>query len=148
MRYELIPPENLHAVWPEIKPGIERVKEVSSVPWVPEDIFAHIRFKFAALTYAYSDSGKRRGFFVTEVKRIPHSGEVNFHIWVLYADPVDGSDHFADTRGLMNETLDYLDTLARNANATVMSFDGRWGWTRFLGSAFTPTSVRMERKVP
>ncbi len=146
MRYEIITADGLHAVWPTVKVGIGRVKEMSEVPWIAEDVYAHLRAKWAVLHMVYDST--YRGFFVLETKRIPHSGEMSLHVWLCYADPIPGKDHFADVRGLINDALEHLDACAREVKATTMTFDGRYGWTRFLGEAFKPTTVHMERKVP
>ena len=146
MKFELIPVEALHKHWPVIKIGCERVREFGGVPWIPEDIYAHLRFKMAAAYFGTDDDGKYRGFFVTETKRIPHSGEMSLHVWVLHAEAVKG-DHFADVKCFMDETIDFLDECARHAKATLITQDGRHGWSRFLGDTFKPTLVRFERVV-
>ena len=146
MKFDLIPVEDLHAHWSYVRSGLERIIEQSPAVWIPEDIYAHLRFKAAVLYLASDDDGKRRGFVVTEVKRLPHSGEMTLHIWALYAEPVRG-DHFADVKQFLNEGLEFFDACARHVKATKITQDGRWGWTRFLGEAFTPVLVRYERRV-
>lgn len=145
MRFDLIPPDSLHAAWPRVKAGLLRVLEVSPERWLPEDVFTHLRLNRAQL-YAGWDGERYAGFFVTENKKDIFTNEPYLSVWCLYGEPTQG-EHFADARQFVSETMAFIDGLARNVGAKWIAMDGRSGWARYLKDWFEPVKVRYERKV-
>lgn len=146
MKFDLIAPDNLHAVWDRVRDGLDRVRDVSPERWLPEDIFTHLRIGRAQLYAGFSDIAYL-GFFIIESKRDPFTNEAYLNVWVLYAEPTTG-DHFAGVEPFVRETMEFIDGLARKAGAQWIAMEGRMGWQRFLKEWFTPVKVKMERKVP
>ena len=145
MRFELIMPEALHSVWPYVKVGLERVREVTPERWLAEDIFAHIRIGRAQLYLGY-DGTQCRGFFITENKRELFSNVPYLNVWVLWAEPTIG-EHCAQVDGFIAETIAFIDACAKKVGAQWISWEGRWGWAKYLKDYFKPIKVRYEREV-
>ena len=145
MRFDLIPPDNLHSVWPYVKRGLERVREVSGERWLPEDVYTHIRLARAQLFLGY-DGDHCRGFFITQNLKDAYTNEPYLNVWVLWAEPTTG-DNFAGVGAFVGETMDYLDAYARSTKAQTIRMYGRRGWERYLKDYFLPVKVEFERKV-
>jgi hypothetical protein len=145
----LILPDNLHAHWAAVRRGLERVLEVGkgAVHWLPEDIYANLRLNRAQLFEGF-DGDQYRGFFITETKREPYSNSTYLNVWVIYAPPEDGKDHFAGIAQFMPETIAFLDGLCQKVGAKWIELDGRRGWERFMKDYFEPVKVSFERKMP
>lgn len=145
MRFDLIPPDSLHSVWPYVKRGLERVREAVAERWLPEDIFTHIKIGRAQLFLGY-DGDHCRGFFVTQTLKDNFTNETYLLVWILWAEPTTG-DHFAGVGAFVGETMNYIDALARANKATSIRMHGRRGWERYLKDYFMPVKVEFERKV-
>lgn len=145
MRFDLIPPDALHSVWPYVKRGLERVREVSPERWLPEDLYAHLRIGRAHLYTGWHEE-RYLGFFITENKRDPFTNDAFVNVWVLFAEPQQG-EHFADVGQFIKDTIAFIDTIALNAGAKWIAMDGRTGWQRMLKGYFEPVKVKYERMV-
>jgi hypothetical protein len=145
MRYEMIAPENLRACWTRVKLGLERILAVSTETWLPEDVYVHLRMKLAQLYLAYNGD-EYRGFIVTESKRDNFTNEPYLNVWLLYGEPRTG-DHFAEVGMFVDETIGFIDELARGAGITLIRMSGREGWKRFLRGNFKPIRVCYERQL-
>jgi hypothetical protein len=141
----MIAPENIRDCWTRVKAGLERVLEVSSETWIPEDIYVHLRMKLATLYLAF-DGDVYRGFFVTEVKRDPFTNEPYINIWILHGEPTKG-EHFADVGAFVEETLGFIDGLASGNGYRLIRMSGREGWKRYLRGHFKPTRICYERQL-
>ena len=144
MRYELVQPANLHSAWPDVLLGIDRIHEKSSERWLAEDVYCHIRTGAAQLFRCY-DGDVYRGFILTETKRESFTNEATLHVWLIYGEPQYGN--FADAAPFVTESVNFLDSVARANKATLMTFDGRFGWREMLKGWFKPVKVRYERRV-
>ena len=143
MKYEPIDPAILHAYWPKVRPGLERIKEKGCVHWIPEDVYAHLRFKLATL---YIASGERDGFFVLERNNCSFSGGLVVNVWALYAEPRVG-EHFADVSEFVGNAVSFIDGVAKGLGAKRVTCDGRGGWEKVLKDYFRPTLVHYERSL-
>jgi len=145
VRFDHVTPVNLHAHWPFIKTGLERLREVSPERWLPEDVFTHLRIGKAQVFLGYDDD-HCRGFFITEAKNDSFTNEPFMNVWTLYATPQNG-EHFADVARFVGETMDFVDSLAMKLGAKWIAMDGRRGWERYLKDYFQPVKVKFEREV-
>ena len=93
------------------------------------------------------DGERYAGFIVTEARRDTYSNEPYLNVWVLYAEPQDGKEHFAGVDPFIAETFAYLDELARTSGALWISASGREGWTKLLADYLRPVMVCYERKL-
>jgi hypothetical protein len=146
MRYEMIAPENLRACWTRVKAGLERVLQVGSETWIPEDIYTYLRTKMAFLYLAW-DGDEYRGFMVIESKRDVFTNQPFLHVWVLFGEPRSGLDHFAAVEQFVGETVEFIDGLAQAAGTSTVRMSGREGWKRFLRGKFKPVRVCYERQL-
>jgi hypothetical protein len=148
MTFDLIAPEQIRAVWPRVKAGLERVLQVCTETWIAEDIFAHLRTKLANL-YVCHEGNTYLGFFIIEAnKRDPFTNELFMNVWIVYAEPQNGGEHFADVARLVEDSIGFLDGLAQKAGIKVIRMSGRRGWERFLSGVFQPIRVCYERTLP
>jgi hypothetical protein len=141
----MVAPANLHAHWPFIKAGLERTREVCAERWLPEDVFTHLRIG-KAQCYLGFDGLHCRGFFVVEGQVEQFTNEPFLAVWILYAVPTNG-EHFAAVGPFMDETMAFIDGLAKQGGAKWIAMEGRKGWERYLGDLFRPTKTKFERMV-
>lgn len=147
MKFDLIPPELLQACWPQVRAGLERIKDVGkAVRWIPEDVFTHIKLGRAQLRLGY-DGERYAGFLVTEMRRDVFTNEPYLNVWCLYAEPQEGKEHFAGIDPFIAETFAYLDRVGREAGALWLRAEGREGWTKVLAGIMEPVMVVYERKL-
>ena len=76
-----VPPQELHAYWPFIKPGLEEVRSHSVDGWLAEDVYSAIRTSSSTLHVAFVDS-TYAGFCVLTV--IQGYSSKALHIWCAY----------------------------------------------------------------
>jgi hypothetical protein len=141
----MIAPENLRSCWTRVKAGLERILQVSHETWIPEDVYAHLRTKLAQLYLAH-DGDEYRGFIVVETKRDNFTNELYLNVWLLYGEP-HGGEHFAEVGAFVDETIGFIDNLARSSGLRLVRMSGREGWKRFLRGNFKPVRVCYERQL-
>ena len=76
-----VPPQDLHAYWPFIKPGLEEVRSRSVDGWIAEDVYSAVRTGSSTLHVAFVDSSYA-GFCVLTVMQGYSSKAL--HIWCAY----------------------------------------------------------------
>jgi hypothetical protein len=80
------------------------------------------------------------------VKRDHFDNSPFLNAWVVYAEPTNG-ENFADVAPFIQETITFLDDVARRSGASTIRMSGRRGWERYLGELFTPIRVCYERRL-
>ena len=86
MRLQLVPPQDLHAAWDRIAPGLETcIKQDVLNPYI-EDVYATIRAGAAHLyLFREGDAGTYLGFVVLQLNPNPWNGTKVLHIWYAHA---------------------------------------------------------------
>jgi hypothetical protein len=116
-----IHPDELATIWELIRPGIQRVKDVGSEPWIVEDVYASLKSGASSLYVGYLDSDYV-GFVV--LMPIKDWGRMTLHIWLLF----NASTH--DVIGLF---WPEIQRLARSIGATKIAMQtARNGFERRL----------------
>lgn len=72
-----VPPQELRALWPWVRVGLEQIKTKCGEPWIPEEIYCQIQAKTAFL-YVFDKTG-----FAVFQKHFDGDGPVLF-IWLLW----------------------------------------------------------------
>lgn len=137
MTFDLIAPENLHAVWPTVREGLLQIKNKIKESWWPEDVFTAIRNKRSAL-YIVRDGDQQLGFFVCESSVEPFTHDTLLYVWCLF-----GPDNLSYADGCIAE----LDRLAQTINAKRIRFIGRHGWRKVLQGKFEAVRTVYERNL-
>jgi hypothetical protein len=146
VRFELIRQDNLRESWPAVKRGLERVLTIGKEYWLTEDVYAHLRMNLATLYLGFADD-RYLGFFIAETKREPYTNESYVNVWILFAEPQNGENH-AGVAEFVQETIAYIDEIARKLGVTRIRMSGREGWKRFLKGYFEPVKTEFERVLP
>lgn len=118
MDFILINPDDLRAVWPQVRAGLA---EMPPDDWIAEDVYHLIRSGDSALYMALRD-GKYDGFLVlrklvAEFTRLP-----TLHVWLAHHATADDSREHVDG---------FLRQAAKNMGAKRITFaSSRPGWAR------------------
>jgi len=121
-------PDELHAVWPLIKDGLEKVKARCHEVWIAEDVYASI--KTGASTLHLKDDG----FLVLTPTRQAHTGKPVLHVWIAYSA---GSNQ--------EEGETYLDRIAKQYGFQLITMKSpRRGWER---RGWFPACIEYQREV-
>lgn len=114
---ELIAPEDLHAIWHVIRPGLLKVQNRSNQShWLPEDVYFACRSGASKLHVSYVD-GEYSGFCV--LTPVQHYDGTVLHIWCAY----NASNH--DVLTLYEEDIEQI---ARAIKARRITF---WSSRKF-----------------
>lgn len=76
-------PVELHSYWPQVKPGLERVRTKARASWLCEDIYSAVRSGAATMHVAYIDQ-HYAGALVLTINTDPFSAERSLLIWAAY----------------------------------------------------------------
>lgn len=127
-----VPLHELRALWPQIRPTLDRLAVHGSDGWLPEDVYAIVCAGNATL---YVNDGEWLGFCVLQV--MPHYTQKRLHVWILHleADPL--------------VFMERLRTVAKQCGATKITFStARRGWMKRAGRlGFGPTMMNFEQEV-
>lgn len=137
MKIEQVAPEKIRLVWDHVKPEVEKLLTRFPDEWIPEDLYADLRYGKATL-FVLTDNGIK-GFFVVEVVTDRHSQNKSLNVWVLCAEHV-GEIH----QQLLIAKLDELKALCSCARITYGS--ARMAWARAMKGVFEIKSIVLERK--
>ena len=133
-----ISPGELHACWPLVKPGLERVRIKAKAAWLCEDIYSAVRTARATMHVGYIDQAYA-GVLVLGINTDPFTGERSLWIWAVYTrNPLALQYGLADVK-----------TMAARAGLRKLSFHSpRRGWSRRLANeGFKVTEMKFERMV-
>ena len=143
-RYRLVQiatPEELLAVWPFVKKGIDRIKhrDKSAGSWTHSHVYNGIRFGLPTaqprtttveLFVAFDAASREpKGFMVTTPRLDPFANNVpiGVHVWLLYAD-----------FDLIMRFLPFLERLGKLNGGDQIRFEsGRLGWLGKFGKLLT-----------
>lgn len=137
---ELLPvqPHELHAWWPRVRPGVERVLEKTGERfWIPEDVYASLQAGASGLLVGTVE-GEMRGFVVlTPVKE--YAG-LRTHVWVMRHE---GEGDFIAVFG------EKFETICRQHGSRWITFDSpRKGWERRLAPAgYVAEATRYRKEI-
>lgn len=119
MEFDLIPPNGLRAVWPEVKSSLLAVQAKSPEDWIPEDVYHAIKSGSAALHLA-REGGQLSGVLVTTVTFSEFSGRKFLHVWVA---------HNLGSADVIEAGIEMLRDMAKACNAEMITFGSkRAGW--------------------
>ena len=117
--FRLIAPVELHAYWPLVKAGVEKVAERGSDGWLPEDVYMALKQSISLLYVAFV-SQYYVGFAVV-TPTIGWNGP-QLHIWCLYN---------RGERDVLDTFLPDLIALAKSRGAQRMTMSSpRRGWEK------------------
>jgi hypothetical protein len=115
MRY--IQPNELRNWWNWVRPGLEKIKEKSTEPWIPEDVYADC-YSQNSMLWVLLRHDRPVAFLV--VQPTP----AVLHVWCAYA--------YED--GCLEEGFKELKDLAKQQGWSKLSFDSdRRGWDKVAG---------------
>jgi hypothetical protein len=114
MEKRYIQPQELRSWWNWVRPGLEKVKEKSTEPWIPEDVYADC-FEQSSMLWVFLINSRPVGFAVLQ----PIQSTI--HVWCAYAYERDN----------MFVAWDLVQEIAKAGNATAVTFDSnRRGWEK------------------
>src|SRR5215467_1391430 len=86
-RLTQVNPVELHAWWPLVRPGLERVRSRARASWLCEDIFSAVRTGRASMHVGFIDQ-HYAGVLVLTINADPFTAERSLLIWAVYTrDP-------------------------------------------------------------
>ena len=86
MIFEPISCNSLHACWPVVRKGLERILAKSKVGWIPEDVYAALRNGKAMLVFG-REGPHVVGFFIVEQVAEPFDITKQYlNVWCLEAE--------------------------------------------------------------
>lgn len=107
-----VEPQKLREVWDYVRYGLLQVKEASSEPWIPEDIYCDC-FSGRSMLWMMVEDGKPVGFGVLQ----PVGNTL--HIWAGYG------------RFLMDDGFAHAREIAKQGGASRITFESnRPGWAK------------------
>lgn len=87
-------PVDIREVWPTVQEGLVAVKEKTSPPWIPEDIYAACVGQKAFL---YMDPERtEKGFAVVQSQWCEFERISKFLLWVVYDPEYGTANHYVD----------------------------------------------------
>lgn len=129
--------ERLHEVWPQILPGLERVREHTDGYWLPEDVYHAIRAGSSTLHLGYIDDAYV-GFLVLTL--IQHFDGRVIHVWCAYSN--------GECDDIVMRTLPELEAHARKENAKRLTMWSERRWDRKLKPfGFEPTHTEYVKEL-
>jgi hypothetical protein len=133
-----VAPAELHAWWPLVRPGLERVRKKARASWLCEDIYSAVRSGGATMHVGYIDQ-RYAGVLVLTVNTDPFTAERSLLIWAAYTCHPLALEH-----GLAD-----LNALAARAGLRKLIFHSpRRGWSRRLAhNGFRITEMKFEREL-
>ena len=107
-----VEPSSLRSVWDYVRQGLLEVKEASSEPWIPEDIYVDC-YTGKSMLWLMVEDGVPVGFGVLQ----PVGDSV--HIWAGYG------------KFLMQEGFRHAEEIAKSGGARRITFESnRPGWSK------------------
>lgn len=133
-----INPAELHAWWPLVRRGLERVRSKVKANWLCEDIYCAVRTARATMHVGYIDRSYA-GVLVLTIDRDPYTAERSLLIWAVYTrHPMALQYGLADVKAMA----------ARAGLRKLKFYSPRQGWNRRLASeGFKVTEMKFERVV-
>lgn len=131
-------PAELHAWWPLVRPGLERVRMKARASWLCEDIYCAVRSGGATMHVGYIDQ-HYAGVLVLTINTDPFTAERSLLVWAAYT-----CHRLALQYGLAD-----VRALAARAGLHKLVFHSpRRGWSRRLGpDGFKVSEMKFERMV-
>lgn len=111
-----IPPQELRSVWDEVKQGLWIVQKYTSEPWIPEDIYADLKYGNATLHIE-----KNGGGFVVLQKQPQYDG-VALHIWCAYSKGHQPLETY----------IQEIEEMARSIGAKRLTLSSKRNWAKYF----------------
>ena len=116
MEFKYIPPDDLRAWWPALRPGLDKIKTKSPENWIVEDVYVDL-FNGKSMIWVCIDNSRYAGFFVLQPMGL------TMHVWAGYT--------LENNQQIVENGLKYIKILASQANAKFITFSShRSGWQR------------------
>lgn len=133
MRFEVIHPTNIRAVWDFVRKGLDRMPPED---WIAEDVYHAIRSGESALYVSRDQWGAPLGYVVLRRQVAEFSGTVSCHVWLAYSEA--GEDEYA-------AALDLFQHVARQMGASRITFASpRPGWSKRFQPITTTYAIPLE----
>ena len=129
-------PAELHAWWPLVRPGLERVRSRAGAAWLCEDIYSAVRTGGAMMHVGYIDQ-HYAGVLVLTINTDRFSSEKSLWVWAVYTcHPLALKCGLADVKAM-----------AARAGLHKLTFHSpRRGWSRRLAAeGFEISEMKFER---
>lgn len=141
-------PENLHQNWAFLKRGCEaiqkKVRPRESSSWIPEDVYAALRYPEASQTVCWivSRNQKALGWACGQLQRDPY-GKLEFFLWDAWDIPLAERNIDDDVPGARDQLVDYIKMWAKASGAgRVVTYSYRklekLGWTKSHTTYYLP----------
>jgi hypothetical protein len=131
-------PVELHAWWPLVRPGLERVRTKARASWLNEDIYTAVRTGRATMHVGYIDQSYA-GVLVLAINADPFTAEKSLLLWAVYTcHPMAIGCGLADVKAM-----------AAQAGVRKLTFHSpRRGWNRRLAAeGFGLSEMKFERNL-
>jgi hypothetical protein len=129
-------PTELHAYWPLVRAGLERVRAKARATWLCEDIYSAVQTGRATMHVGYIDQ-LYAGVLVLTINVDPFSAEKSLLIWAAYA---------RHPQALLYGLADVQQIAARAGLRKLVFHSPRRGWSRRLAAeGFEVTEMKFER---
>lgn len=116
MEFRYIPPDQLRAWWPSVRPGLDKIKTRSPENWIVEDVYTDL-FNGKSMIWVVIEDNRYKGFFVLQPM-----GQT-MHVWAAHT--------LENNQQIVENGLKYIKILASQANAKFITFSShRNGWQR------------------
>jgi len=116
MEFRYIPPDQLRAWWPSVRPGLDKIKTRSPENWIVEDVYTDL-FNGKSMIWVCIENNHYKGFFVLQPMGL------TMHVWAGYT--------LENNQQIVENGLKYIKILASQANAKFITFSShRNGWQR------------------
>ncbi len=131
-------PAQLHACWPLVRPGLERVRIKARASWLCEDIYCAVRSGAATMHVAYIDR-HYAGVLVLAINSDPFTAEKSLLVWAAYTcHPLALKAGLAEVKAMA----------ARAGLRKLIFHSPRRGWSRRLAAeGFRVSEMKFERMV-
>lgn len=137
MRFDLITPDALRSVWPQVRAGLDKMPPEE---WIPEDVYHEVKSGRAALHVGRGAQGGFRGFVVLRRLVDEFSGRVSCHVWLAFN--AGGGEEYGAALSLYRE-------VARRMGADRITFGSpRTGWAKRFRQITTTYEIPMQEDAP
>ncbi len=128
----------LHAWWPLVRPGLERVRARARASWLCEDIYSAVRTGGATMHVGYIDQ-RYAGVLVLTINVDPFTAEKSLLVWAAYT---------CHPLALQYGLADVTAMAARAGLRKVVFHSPRRAWSRRLAAdGFVISEMKFERTV-
>jgi hypothetical protein len=124
-------PQNLQAIWPFLRRGIDDIKARVESDFIAEDVYWWLR-QNAAQAYLVSRGTRRLGFFVNYIQARPFSGIKEVMLWLAWAIPLAEREPDDHVMAAVRESVRFMhDQKVREGCDRIVALSSRRGFQRY-----------------